>query len=62
MQKNNKVKAKRVEKNLSAVEVSKKLGISKTTYYKKERGEIDFKMSEAKQLSEIYECQLEDIF
>ncbi|WP_437131243.1 helix-turn-helix transcriptional regulator [Peptostreptococcus russellii] len=53
---------KRKEKQYTLEEMAKYLGISKSSYYKKEIGEIKISLSEAKKLADFFEINIEALF
>lgn len=53
---------KRNEKGLSQEEMAKKIGISKNNYYLKEKGKLDFNLSEVRLILKILDCSYEEIF
>ena len=52
----------RRDHKLNQKEVAKKLGISKQSYYKKENGYVEFTIREAKLLTKLFDCSLDDLF
>ncbi len=59
---NIKLRAKRVEKQLTQVELAEKLHISAQSYNSKENGKIDFTLSEIQDLMYYLDCEFNDIF
>lgn len=59
---NSKLFVARRESGLLQKDVAKKLHISKQTYYKKEKGIVEFKQKEMVQLARIFNCSLNDLF
>ena len=58
-----KLKKLRVERNVSAEEMSKILGLeTKAAYYKKESGNVKFSLLEAKRISDFFNIPIEEIF
>jgi len=53
---------KRRESGLYQREVAEKLGIHKQTYCRKEKGEQDFTIREARMLAQIFNCTLDELF
>lgn len=53
---------KRNEKGLSQEEMAKKIGISKNNYYLKEKGKLDFNLTEVRLILKILDCSYEEIF
>lgn len=58
----NKLKAKRVELNLTQIEISKLLNMEVATYSRKEKGLTQFRLDEVQRLLDILGCKFEDIF
>lgn len=54
--------SKRKEKQYTLEEMAKYLGISKSSYYKKEIGEIKISLAEAKKLADFFETNIEELF
>ena len=54
--------AERKERGLVQKDVAKMLDLGFYTYRRREIGEIDFKLSECKKLSEMFEVPIEDLF
>lgn len=53
----------RKEKNISALEIAKKIGLkTEGAYYKKETGDVPFTLNEGKIISDLFEMPIEDIF
>lgn len=52
----------RKAKNMTQEEVAKLLGISKSSYARRERGNAQFDLDEAKRLSEILDIKVQDLF
>ena len=52
----------RKENRMKQVEVAKKIGMHSVTYSRKERGELDFTLSEAFALSEMFGVSIEKLF
>ena len=53
----------RKEKNISALEIAKKIGLkTEGAYYKKETGDVPFTLTEGKIISDLLEMPIEDIF
>ncbi|QQK77845.1 helix-turn-helix transcriptional regulator [Salicibibacter cibarius] len=52
----------RKERRLSQYNISKVIGIHKQTYYLKENGKKEFTLSEAKQLAEIFDTTVDELF
>ena len=59
---NHQLYIKRRENKLRQEDVAKKIGISKQSYYLKETGKREFTISEARRLSLIFNCTLNDLF
>lgn len=58
-----KLKKLRLERNISAEEMSKILGLeTKAAYYKKESGNVKFSLLEAKKISDFFNIPIEEIF
>ena len=57
-----KLKVLRAMKEVKQEEVAEMLGITVTTYSKKENGKSDFTISEAKKLATFFDCTIEEIF
>ena len=57
------IKAKRLEKNLTLEDMSKKLGFpSKTKYFRRENGDYNFRSEELPKVANILDIPLEKIF
>lgn len=53
----------RKEKNISAIEMSKLLGLkTAAAYFKKENGSIKFSLDEARKIARYFNRPIEDIF
>lgn len=52
----------RRERKLKQVDLAEKLGISKQSYYRKEKGLSDFTQTEMIRLARIFDCTLNDLF
>lgn len=59
---NIKLRAKRVEKMMTQAELANKLHISAQSYNHKEKGKIDFTLSEIQDLMYYLDCDFNDIF
>ena len=59
---NYRLKALRVEKNLTQGEFGKILGMHEATYNRKEQGLGDFSLKEAKAISDFFLLPIEHIF
>lgn len=57
-----KLKAKRVEKQLTQTQMAKLMGIGIATYNHKENGTAFFSFQEVLKILEILDCKFEDIF
>lgn len=57
-----KLKAKRVEFQMTQEQVAEKIGISTPTYINKENGKKLFNLLEIKKLLTLFDCKFEDIF
>ncbi|HHV42816.1 MAG TPA: helix-turn-helix transcriptional regulator [Clostridiaceae bacterium] len=57
----NRVKVARICKNLTQDEVSKLLGVTISTYNRKELGLVDFKREEVLRLAKILDLTLQDV-
>src|SRR3989344_770525 len=55
------IKSLRIGRGFSQVEIAKKLGISRSSYIAFEQGKRDLALSEASELSNIFQISLEDI-
>lgn len=53
---------KRRERNLTQAEVAKRLNIHTQTYYLKEKGKLEFTISQAKRLTDLFNCTLDELF
>lgn len=53
---------KRKENKLYQTELAKRLNIHKQTYHLKETGQLEFTVSEAIKLAEVFECTLDELF
>ena len=58
----NKLKSLRAEHDFNQQDMAEFLGIRRTTYHNKETGKNDFTVSEAKQLAELFNSSIDDIF
>ncbi len=58
----NNVKEIRLKNNLTQGEMALKLGMSKANYCKKELGQLQFSLEEAKFISELFNESIEEIF
>lgn len=58
----NKLKSLRAEHDFNQQDLADYLGIQKTTYHNKETGKNDFTVTEAKQLAELFNSSIDDIF
>ena len=58
----NKLKSLRAEHDFNQQDIADYLGIQKTTYNNKENGKNDFTVTEAKQLAELFNSSIDDIF
>jgi DNA-binding XRE family transcriptional regulator len=56
------LKSLRASKNLTQDDIAEKLNITRTTYHKKEKGDIEFKQNEMIELSVIFNKTLNEIF
>ncbi len=52
----------RRENRLYQKDVAKKIGIHPQTYHEKESGKVEFTLSEAKRLTKVFDCTLNDLF
>jgi len=59
---NFKLKALRLEHNLKQTDMAKLLGMSETTYNRKENGITEFTESEIKKICDIFDEKPEEIF
>jgi len=57
----NRIKVARICKNLTQDEVSKLLGVTISTYNRKELGLVDFKREEVLRLAKILDLTLQDV-
>jgi DNA-binding XRE family transcriptional regulator len=57
-----KLKAKRVEKQLTQTQMAKLIGMGTATYNHKENGTAFFSFQEVIKILEILDCKFEDIF
>lgn len=57
-----KLRAKRVEKNLTQEELALALGVATATYNRWEKGYTEISITMINKLLEILECKYEDIF
>lgn len=57
-----KLKILRAMKEVKQEDVAEMLGITLTTYSKKENGKSDFTITEAKKLASFFSCTIEEIF
>lgn len=57
-----KLKAKRVEHDLTQTDLASKLGMDVSTYNAKEQGKRNFTIKEVLKLLNILQCKFEDIF
>lgn len=53
---------KRKENKLYQKEVAKKIGIHEQTYSRKEKGQLEFTITEGRMLAKIFDCTLDDLF
>lgn len=58
----NNLKALRSKFDFTQQDIADYIGISKTTYQYKEVGEKQFKVNEAKKISELFNMTIDDIF
>ena len=58
----NNLKALRSKFDFTQQDIDDYIGISKTTYQDKEEGEKQFKVNEAKKISELFNMTIDDIF
>lgn len=56
------LKVLRYKNKLKQQDIAEKLGISETTYNRKENGNSEFTISEAKQISDILNVSINEIF
>ena len=59
---NHQLYVKRREKGLYQKDVAKKIGIHPQTYFRKERGLMEFTVREARMLAKILDCTIDDLF
>ena len=59
---NLKLRGRRVEKGLSQLQLSKLLNISLSSYCQKEKGKVDFSLTEIQDLLYYLDCEFDDIF
>lgn len=59
---NIKLRAKRVEKQMTQTELANKLKMCLATYSMKETGKVDFTLSEIQDLMYYLDCEFNDIF
>ncbi|MCQ9211848.1 MULTISPECIES: helix-turn-helix domain-containing protein [unclassified Streptococcus] len=52
----------RKEAGITQEELAQKIGISTTSYYKKETGKRDFKLKECYRIAEILNKEISDLF
>lgn len=57
-----KLRTSRIEKNLKGEEIAKMLGLTKSTYSKKENGLIKFSLDEGKKIADYLNMSIEEIF
>lgn len=57
-----KLRTVREENNMPQWKVAKFIGINKQTYHLKETGQSDFTIPEAKRLTKVFGCTLNDLF
>lgn len=57
-----KLRAKRVEKGLTQRDLAKLLNLAPCNYNKKEKGKVDFKLEEVKEILKILDSNFDDIF
>lgn len=57
-----KLRAKRVERQMSQTDLASKLGMNLATYSRKERGVNDFTLTEIQDLLYYLDCEFDDIF
>lgn len=55
------LKSARVKKGLTQTEISKIMGITHTTYNRKELGVVEFVLSEVEQVSQILDLNLDEV-
>lgn len=59
---NTKLRGKRVEKGYNQTQLAHKLGISVSSYCQKEKGRIDFTLTEIQDLMYYLDCDFDTIF
>lgn len=59
---NNRVKELRIKHGLKQKEVAEELGLKVSTYSSKESGARKFTIHEALKISELFKCEIKDIF
>lgn len=59
---NHKLYIARRENKLYQKDVAKKLGIHEQSYYRKEKGQLEFTIKEARRLARIFNCSIDDLF
>lgn len=59
---NVKLKGKRVEKGYTQEQLAKKIGVNTATYNRKEKGLVDFTLTEIQDLMYYLDCDFDDIF
>ena len=57
-----KLKQLRIENGLTQEDMGDMLGISRTAYLSKEIGTRGINLNEAKKISDLFQCSIEDIF
>lgn len=57
-----KLKALRVEHDMTQEDLAKRLNIHEVTYNRKEKGTTDFTLTEARTLSNLFKMTIEQIF
>lgn len=62
LRKNYKLKELRDIKSISQAQLARKLGLSESTYNKKENGISDFTESEIRNIIKIFNCSADNIF
>lgn len=60
--KNYKLKELRDQKKISQVKLARILGLSESTYNRKENGISDFTESEIREIIRLFNCSADDIF
>lgn len=58
----NKLKSLRAERDFNQQDVADYLNISRTAYHNKETGKNDFTITEAKQLAQLFNSSIDNIF